>query len=358
MECVVQFVRSMACLKDDASIGLLGRIVDGMYRIDEVAAHGGFSVVYRAWHLGLQEPFAVKCLVVPPNIGEVAERVVTARFWREGLVLYKVAHRGNLRMYGSGSTRAAPTGAIAPYLVFEWLDGRTLADEIHPKGGTCTSRPLPKAIELLDGAVEGLAHAHMRGVVHRDVKPRNVMCLAYPESLGFQTKLLDFGVAKVIDESGLEVGPQPTTARGVVTLSMPYSAPEQFDPTIGGIGPWTDVYSLALTLLEATAGKRVIRADDPPAYAARALDPRRRPMPWTVGVMCGDTVNEVFARALTVDPSRRWADAGVFWGALKHALASDAARDEETTAIPVPLSSESHAVGEPDTVRMPFSRTG
>ena len=211
------------------TFGLVGRILDGALRIDRVAAAGGFSVVYRAFHLGLREPFAVKCLHVPAGLSGAGERVVMERFALEGRLQGKLAHRGIARNFGVSSTTAPADGRLVPFVLLEWLEGRSLADDIAGRAGGSRTLPLPDVVDLLDGAVDGLAYAHTLGAAHRDIKPRNLFVLAQPQSPSYRTKLIDFGAAKLFDDGALHAGPAPSSAEGGTTLSLPYAAPEQFD---------------------------------------------------------------------------------------------------------------------------------
>ncbi|HEX8793837.1 MAG TPA: serine/threonine-protein kinase [Polyangiaceae bacterium] len=303
------------------TFGLIGRIVDGALRIDRVAAAGGFSVVYRAFHLGLREHFAVKCLHVPAGLSSAGERVVMERFALEGRLQSKLAHRGIARTFGVGSTTSPADGRLVPFVLLEWLEGRSLADEIASRASKrLQTHSLSEVVELLDGAVDGLAYAHTLGAAHRDVKPRNLFVLSAPASPSYRTKLIDFGAAKLFDDRALHAGPAPSSVEGGTALSLPYAAPEQFEKAMGAIGPWTDVYSLALTVLETAAGHRVVQAEHYVDYGRIALDPVRRPTPRALGISCNEAVEEVFRKAVAVDPRDRWADAGIFWGAMKAAL--------------------------------------
>jgi serine/threonine protein kinase len=322
--------------------GLSGRVLDGLIRVDHVAAFGGFSVVYRGFHLGLRETFAVKCLRMPPGLDRDTERLVLERFAMEGRLLYKLAHRGITRMFGVGATRASTNQRLVPFTVLEWLDGQTLAEHVRDRARAgATPMLLPEVVALLDGAVDGLAYAHTLGVAHRDVKPRNIFVLAQPPSAAYRTKLMDFGIAKVLDDRVLRVGDVPVSV-GSPMLSPPYAAPEQFERAIGDTGPWTDVYALAIATLEAATGRRVLQTHHPGEYAARALGPVERLAPSALGLRWPQAVEQVFLKALSVEPRERWADAGVFWGALKHAMR---ANDRTTMRItpPPPSSSDGPA---------------
>jgi len=313
--------------------GLLGVVVDGLIRVDGVAALGGFSVVYRGFHLGLREPFAVKCLRIPPGLDRTTERLVLERFAMEGRLQYKLAHRGIARMFGVGATRARGDERLVPFTVLEWLEGQTLADLIDERARCgAAPLPLPEVVRLLDGAVDGLAYAHLLGVAHRDIKPRNIFVLASPMSVAYRTKLLDFGIAKILDDRVLRVGPAPVSEVGSALMSPPYAAPEQLEPAIGAIGPWTDVYGLALATLEAATGRRIHQSRHPLEHMARALDVVRRLVP-SAGPRWPEPVEQVFCKALSVSPQERWPDASVFWGALKHAMYWTADGD-----YPVPAS--------------------
>jgi eukaryotic-like serine/threonine-protein kinase len=302
------------------AFGLIGRIVDATLRIDRVAGAGGFSVVYRAFHIGLREWMAVKCLHMPGGLSTSTERRIAERFSAEGMLQGRLAHRGIARTLGAGATRATTNLRFVPFVVLEWLDGRTLSEEIRQRADQrLPPFTLLELVDLLDGAIDGLAHAHTLGVVHRDVKPRNLFVLDEPRSSFFRTKLIDFGAVKLIRDHALGVG-VPSSGGGAMALSLPYAAPEQFDRAVGAMGPWTDVYSLALTLLEGILGRRVVHADHYQAFGAAALDQARRPTPRSLGLQCSEEVEEVFRKAVAVAPDERWGDAGVFWGTLKHVL--------------------------------------
>jgi serine/threonine-protein kinase len=102
-----------------------------------------------------------------------------------------------------------------------------------------------------------------------------------------------------------------------------YGAPEQFDDRLGTVGPWTDVYAVALVTLEAILDRTVVEGEHVGEYAMKAVDRSNRPTPRRLGVPVGDEVERVFARALAVDPRDRPRDAGEFWGMLKHAVQVD-----------------------------------
>src|SRR5262249_38345308 len=151
-----------------------------------------------------------------------------------------------------------------------------------------TGRPLAEVVSALDTAVDALAYAHAQGIVHRDVNPGNIFLTHTPA--GIRTKVLDFGVAKIMEDSAIELGPGIQTLGHIRIFSPTYAAPEQFDDRIGAIGPWTDTYSIAMIVLEGLRDRPAIEGETLGEIAARVLDTAVRPSPRTLGVALGDDV--------------------------------------------------------------------
>ena len=175
---------------------------------------------------------------------------------------------------------------------------------------------------LLDSAIDALAYAHAQGVVHRDSTPGTLS--REHSRRGPSSKILDFGVAKVLADAAIAIGPTARTVGNVRMFAPAYGAPEQFDDRSGAIGPWTDVYAIALVVLEALADRTVMEGEHLGEFATKALDSSHRPSPRALGISVGDATEKVFVQALALDPSRRPRDAGEFWGMLKNALQVDA----------------------------------
>ncbi len=316
--------------------GLSGQVLDGQFRVDSYVGEGGFSIVYRGTHLGLSEPIAIKCLKLPAALGSALVESFVKRFRDESRLHYKLS-QGNLhvvRSIASGTVIAPTTSALVPYTVLEWLDGRSLADEfVDRRTRGLRGRPLTEVVKLLDSAVDAVAFAHAQGVVHRDLNPGNLFLAQTPS--GVRLKVLDFGVAKILHDSTLAMGPTARTLGNVRMFAPAYGAPEQFDESVGAIGPWTDVYALALVALEAFTDRTVMIGEHLGELALKALDPNR-PTPRALGLAVGDAVEVVFARALSVTPSERPQDAGELWGTLKHAISRDGASGRPPHAVPTP----------------------
>src|SRR3954471_6129669 len=253
------------------------------YRLERRLGAGGFGVVWQAWDHKLEREVAVKAV---PREGD------DERPEREARAAARLNHPGIVALY----ELAADHEQI--YLISELVHGSTLAELIKAK--VLSDRDVARIGAAL---CEALEHAHARGVVHRDVKPANVMVVADPDARGF-AKLTDFGVAHVATGDAL-------TRTGDVVGTLAYMAPEQAEgkrPT-----PASDVYALALTLYEAWTGSNPVRAKSPAAAARRLgselppLCSRRRDLPAELG--------EVIDDALDPDPAIR---PGL--GELRHAL--------------------------------------
>ena len=305
--------------------GIEGQVLDGQFRVDRAIGEGGFSVVYRGLHIGLDEPVAIKCLKLQTPLQSAVVDGIVRRFRDESKIHYRLS-RGSLhiaRTIAAGTTMAPATGALVPYMVLEWLEGYTLSEELRARRHRGErGRTLQEVIRLLDPVADAMAFAHAQGVVHRDLNPSNIF-VAHSQGSS-KLKVLDFGVAKVISDHALSLGPRVATIGQIRMFTPAYAAPEQFHDALGAIGPHTDVYSFAVLVVELLADRAPIEGEHIGEYADRALDPGHRPTPRAMGVHVGDAVEAVLSRAVTVDPSQRPRDIGEFWGMLKNAATRDA----------------------------------
>ncbi|HEY8040526.1 MAG TPA: serine/threonine-protein kinase [Polyangiaceae bacterium] len=297
--------------------GLVGAVVERQFRVDALVGEGGFGVVYKGWHLTLEQPVAIKALKMPDAHDARTQATVLARFREEAKLSYVLSQAtlNVVRTIDFGAT-TVPTGAWVPFAVLEWLEGETLAEELRRRRAQeMRGRPLAEAMKLLEPGARALALAHQRRVAHRDVKPGNFFVLAPGAAAGGATlKLLDFGIAKVMREGSTASG---TTSSGLLSFTPQYAAPEQIDPRYGGTGPWTDVYGLALVLLEVLTDRAPFDAVDLAGIVGAIIDPARRPTPRGRGAVVPEAVEAILARAVAVDPRQRFADAGQLWDALE-----------------------------------------
>jgi serine/threonine-protein kinase len=294
------------------SLALEGTLVDGRYLVECAVGRGGFGVVYRARHLRFEAPVALKILKPEHTTRRGDRDDVVARFNAEGRLLFELGrqHPGFVQVLEAGSIEMR--GSIAPYLVLEWLEGCSLSDALRTRQ-KLKAEPfsLLEAIEFVDDAADALAFAHASAVVHRDIKPSNVW-------LGpTGSKLLDLGIAKVISDVVSPEERHQDSAFGRTPFTPAYAAPEQWDRRFGATGPHTDVYSLALVLVELLAGRRALDGENSSQLMAACLNLRFRPTPRSLGVEVSEDTEATFARALTIDPRLRYPDAGSFWNALR-----------------------------------------
>ncbi len=224
----------------------VGETIDGKYRVEAVVGEGGFGVVYRAVHLGFDERVAVKCLRVPENLrGDNQERFYES-FMAEGRLLHRLsrASSGVVQALDVGAT-TSPSGVWTPYIVLEWLEGRSLEDDLDLREAQeLGGRSISETVALLDPVARAIATAHEQGIAHRDLKPAN---LFFTDVGGRTTvKVLDFGIAKVMTEAAENGSAFEETGHSLKAFTAHYGAPEQFSRRYGATGPWTDVFALAL----------------------------------------------------------------------------------------------------------------
>ncbi len=227
---------------------MVGSLVLNRFLIERRIGSGGFGTVYEAWDGRLERPVAVKAIESVGGRG-------SGRVLREAQAAARLNHPGIVTLYEMGEEDGSAL------LVTELVDGETLAQ--LDRRGALSDREVG---EVGADLCEALDHAHDRGVVHRDVKPQNVLVAAADE--GVRAKLMDFGVARLADAASL-------TVPGDVVGTLAYMSPEQAEG--GAVGPEADVFSLALMLYECWGGENPNRRATP-AATARAIGGRLRPL--------------------------------------------------------------------------------
>jgi len=247
------------------------------YRIEALIARGGMGVVYRATHLGLERPVALKVIA-----RELADRGgFRERFLRESRLAARLDHPSVVPIYDS---REVDGELIVAMRLVEGGDLRHLIDKEGPLSPGC-------ALDLLGQVAEALDAAHAAGIVHRDVKPHNILVE------GDRAYLSDFGLAKAFDESG-------AASSASVVGTAQYMSPEQWRGD--SIGPAADVYSLGCVLYEALTGI---------APFDRAESDTEPELP--------EGIDEAIRRAVAKDPARRYRSAGELIAAARAAEGSD-----------------------------------
>jgi DNA-binding beta-propeller fold protein YncE/predicted Ser/Thr protein kinase len=270
------------------------------YRIEEQIARGGMGVVYRATHLGLDRPVALK--VIAREL--VDRRGFRERFLRESRLAARLEHPSVVPTYDS---REVDGELLVIMRLIEGGDLRGLIDREGPL-------PTRRAINLLAQVADALDAAHAAGIVHRDVKPHNILVE------GDRAYLSDFGLAKAVDESG-------AAGSASVVGTAQYMSPEQWRGD--SIGPAADVYSLGCVLYEAITGIAPFQREE-------AETPPEMPQ----------GVEESIRRAVAKDPGARYRTAGALIAAARAAEGSEVrptavlSRDaSERTTVPSPSRS-------------------
>ncbi|WP_438036296.1 protein kinase domain-containing protein [Sorangium sp. So ce204] len=295
--------------------GWVGSIIDGQFAVEALAGEGAFGVVYRARHLGFDSPVAVKCLKIPAGLSPDQQDGFLAKFREEARLLHQLSRRtmGIVQALDIGAA-AAPKGPWTPYIVMEWLEGETLEQDLKRRSAEkLPPRSLGEAIRLLAPVASALAVAHDENVSHRDVKPANLFLL------GDRMKVLDFGLAKVFSETPTFAEALVQTGRTFRAFTPQYGAPEQFSPRFGATGPWTDVYAMALILVEVASGQPALSGSDVIQLFVASSDEAIRPSFRARGVNANADVEAVLGRALAINPSQRFHNLGEMWAALEAA---------------------------------------
>ncbi|MDQ3768115.1 MAG: protein kinase [Actinomycetota bacterium] len=288
----------------------VGTLLANRYRLDAQIGTGGMSTVFRAFDTVLERQVAVK--LMHRDIAGDSDQL--ERFRREARAVARLNHPHIVQVIDAGEEgdSGRPGGGWAPFIVFEYVEGETLKDRIRRLGRLPVDEAVAYAIEI----ARALGVAHDRGIVHRDVKPQNVLI----DEEG-TAKVTDFGIARTLEEEGL-------TADGRVLGTTDYVSPEQAvgDPVTGQ----SDLYSLGVVLFEMLTGDVPFKG---PNQVAVAMKHVREDLP-DVAVRRPEisaALGAVVDRATTKDLDRRYADDATLISDLEDVLAIEAARSGQAT---------------------------
>ena len=307
-------------MEPERADALVGRLLDRRYRIGPRIARGGMASVYEATDIRLDRTVAVK--VMHAGLGDDDE--FAARFVREARAAARLNHPNVVNVFDQGDD----DGTV--FLAMEYVPGHTLRDVIRKEA---PMTPL-RAIALIEPVVSALAAAHRAGLMHRDVKPENVLIAAESSSYeqgGGQVKVADFGLARAVSADT-----QHTATGGVLIGTVSYLAPELV--VDGKADARADVYAVGVVLFELLTGTKPHEGESPIQVAYKHVhDDVPAPSSCEPGIPA--YVDALVARATARDRTQRPADASVLLHQLHrvaHALSAGVAEDEELTADLMP----------------------
>jgi len=285
---------------DSTAEGLSTALIGGRYRLEAQVGAGGMSTVHRALDEKLNRPVAVKLM----HRATAADADQLERFRREAKAVARLSHPHLVAVIDAGDDDGRP------FIVFEFIDGETLKARIRRNGRLDVAESVAFAIEI----ARALDCAHSAGIVHRDVKPQNVLI----DTEG-RARVTDFGIARTMDEHGL-------TADGRVIGTTDYVSPEQ---ALGEqVGPASDVYSVGVVLFEMLTGSVPFTADSPVAVAMCHV---RDPMPDVRAKRpeVSATLAAIIDKATDKDLNQRYSSTAELTADLEQALTLEASRSGE-----------------------------
>jgi len=275
----------------DTQDTLIGRTL-GRFEIVRELGRGAMGIVYEARDPAIGRRVAVKTVKTDPSIGIPAE--VMERFRREASAAGALSHQNIVTVYDVGEQE----GIV--YIAMEFLDGRPL-DEVLAEQ-RCL--PIDECIELVAQVLDGLSHAHEHGVVHRDVKPANIVI-----NNNGVAKVADFGIAHTVDST--------LTRTGTLIGTPNYMSPEQF--AAGHIDGRSDLFSAAVILYELLTGERAFHGDNLSTMMHNVMNVEPVPVR-KVNLHVPEPLAAVLEKAMSKDPLRRYQTAAGFAAALRESV--------------------------------------
>ena len=271
----------------------------GQYRIVGPLGQGGMAAVYKAYQASVERYVALK--ILPSHYSRDADFV--RRFKREAKVIAGLEHPNILPIHDHGEADGFT------YIVMRFVEGGTLKDLLHG-----APLPLSQTCQLISQIAAALDHAHSKGIIHRDVKPSNVLLDSHGNCL-----LTDFGIARILEATGR------FTSTGAFLGTPTYASPEQ---AMGrALDGRSDVYSLGIMLFEITTGHPPFDAETPMAILIKHIhDPL--PMPRAVNPELPEAVERVILKALAKEPADRYQTAGEMAKALAAAATAGMSFEE------------------------------
>jgi eukaryotic-like serine/threonine-protein kinase len=287
------------------------RLLGGRYELDGIVGRGGMAEVYRARDIRLDRIVGVKTL----RDDLARDQTFQARFRREAQSAASLNHPSIVAVYDTGEDMVGPTPV--PYIVMEYVDGKTLRELLRED-----RRLLPeRALEITDGVLRALDYSHRNGIVHRDIKPGNVMLTRAGD-----VKVMDFGIARAVSDAQATM-----TQTAQVIGTAQYLSPEQARGE--RVDARSDLYSTGCLLYELLTGRPPFTGDSPVAIAYQHV--RENPVPPSrVDPEIPAWADSIVLKAMAKDPGDRYQSAAEMRAGIKRERFGRSVQVQEAAAAP------------------------
>lgn len=280
-----------------------GTVIDGKYRIEESIGVGGFSEVFRATHIAMSRPVAIKIFDARRQYLSDPERAkrYARHFQREAHLVSKLQHPNTVTIFDYG---VHPGGKL--YLVMEFIQGKTLTEILAQEKQLSEQRTLALFLQVL----ASLEEAHHRGILHRDLKPANIMVTATFKGEE-QVKVLDFGIAQLANQQ--QQHERSPSGKPIFLGTPRYAAPEQL--RAGKLSFATDIFSVGALLWHCLLGRPMLPSGD----IRECIAIHQRGEPWILpdNAPISPGLKQIIEKALHINPAHRFADASQMIAAIK-----------------------------------------